>query len=672
MTGLFSPIDLAPMKAIPRLIVNLACLIGLGATLPAARAEANPFFVFDNGLRGGNLKTIAAQLDLVKELGFAGLSWRTDSPEHVKEVLDGAKQRGLKIFVVYVNLDLKDGKLAYDPRVNEIITLLKGTDTILCPNLTSKQFARSSPTGDDIAVAGLRELADLCAANGLRIAIYPHVDMWVHRIEDALRVVKKVGRKNVGLTFNLCHAMADGAEDRIPALIDEAAPWLFAVLINGADSHPPSLTWERLIQPLDKGSYDVGIVLKRLKAVGYQGPVGLQCFNIKGEPGEFLRGSMAAWRRLSGAPSPVDQVKASDATTSRCPYPPSEFITGCTIDPKVISYPDHVDRPGDNWPVTWAADGKSYTFFSDGSGFGPLKKWRSTHPALLWGNPGDGSFQGEDIATERPGSQAGGEGTGKKVSGLIAVPDPGNAGGELLVAWVRNASRQGGASVMISKDHGSQWAWVWGDPDHDRHAIIPELGHPSWVQSGKGNASAPDEFLYFCSQDNPSAYQLSDHALLGRVHREAVLDRARYEYFCGMEGRPAWSKNIADRKPAFIAKGQCYRLNITYNLALKRYLLLTSIGGGGISGHKGTHDLGIYESEHPWGPWRTVYWDDRFHPDSGVFAPQIVPTWISEDGKTCWLLYSCYPKGPYKFNLQRLALTTTAVRTEPIRSNQGN
>ena len=136
----------------------------------------------------------------------------------MKQVLDGAKQRGLKCFVIYVNLDLKDGKLVYDPRLQEIIALCKGTDTMIWPYMTSKQFKNSDPAGDDIAVTGLRELADLCAANGLRIAIYPHVNMWVHRVEDAVRVVKKVNRKNVGLTFNLCHALLDGAEARIPAL----------------------------------------------------------------------------------------------------------------------------------------------------------------------------------------------------------------------------------------------------------------------------------------------------------------------------------------------------------------------------------------------------------------------------------------------------------------------
>ena len=189
---------------------------------------------------------------------------------------------------------------------------------------------------------------------------------------------------------------------------------------------------------------------------------------------------------------------------------------------------------------------------------------------------------------------------------------------------------------------------------------------------GQGKCLSPRRIPLLLLAGKSSAYQLSDHVLLGRVHREAILDRARYEYFSGMEGRPAWSKNIADRKPAFTAKGQCYRLNITYSPALKRYLLLTANGGGGISGHKGTHDLGIYESERPWGPWRTVCWDARFQPDWGVFAPQIVPAWISEDGKTCWLLYSCYPQGPYKFNLQRLTLTTAAVPATPKPSNQGN
>ena len=38
------------------------------------------------------------------------------------------------------------------------------------------------------------------------------------------------------------------------------------------------------------------------------------------------------------------------------------------------------------------------------------------------------------------------------------------------------------------------------------------------------------------------------------------------------------------------------------------------------------------------------------------FQPRILPKWISEDGKTFYLLYSCFPEGPYQFNLQKCVL----------------
>jgi sugar phosphate isomerase/epimerase len=278
-----------------------ALLTSLLALAVAARAETNAFFVIDNGLRGAHLETIAAQLDLAKKIGFAGLAWRTDTLDRVREVRAGSEERGLKLFVLYANLDLKDGRMVYDPRLREIVALCRGSDVMIWPNITSKQFKNSAPAGDDIAAAGLRELADLCDANGLRIALYPHVNMWLHRLEDALRVVKKVNRKNVGLTFNLCHALMDGAEDRIPALITAAAPHLFVATINGADRGAAANETGRIIQPLDKGTYDVSLVLKQLKAVGFTGPVGLQCYNIKGDPRVLLAGSMAAWQKMNGA-----------------------------------------------------------------------------------------------------------------------------------------------------------------------------------------------------------------------------------------------------------------------------------------------------------------------------------------------------------------------------------
>ena len=270
-------------------------------TVAHLSAAVPEFFVFDNGLTGSQLTTTDARLDCVKAVGYGGLSWRVDAPDQVKQILDGAKQRGLKVYAIYANLDLRGGKPVYDPRLKEIIALCKGSGTVIWPTITCKDFKNSDPAGDDIAVAGLRELADLCEASGLRLAIYPHVGLWCHRVQDALRLVKKVDRPNVGLSFNLCHALMDGAEDRIPALLDEVAPHLLIVSVNGADSHPPERTWPHLIQPLGQGSYDVGMVMKKLDALGFTGPVGLQCYQVSGDPTVHLTASLAAWRKLSAA-----------------------------------------------------------------------------------------------------------------------------------------------------------------------------------------------------------------------------------------------------------------------------------------------------------------------------------------------------------------------------------
>ena len=112
-------------------------------------------------------------------------------------------------------------------------------------------------------------------------------------------MARLVDRKNFGVTFNLCHALAAGDEDKIPALLEEAGASLFAVTINGADAGVKGPQWNRLIQTLDRGSYDVGIVLRTLKRLGFKGPIGLQGYGLSGDRRDNLARSMGGWKRLS-------------------------------------------------------------------------------------------------------------------------------------------------------------------------------------------------------------------------------------------------------------------------------------------------------------------------------------------------------------------------------------
>jgi sugar phosphate isomerase/epimerase len=154
--------------------------------------------------------------------------------------------------------------------------------------------------GDERAVALIREIADKAAPFGVKLALYPHSGDWLERVEDGLRLTRLSDRENVGVMFNLCHWLKIDEESRLEALLEEAAPHLFAVSIHGADRakeiQEGTGNW---IQPLGKGSFDVLHLLNLLDKVGFHGPIGLQCYGIPGDARDHLTQSMSAWRALN-------------------------------------------------------------------------------------------------------------------------------------------------------------------------------------------------------------------------------------------------------------------------------------------------------------------------------------------------------------------------------------
>jgi sugar phosphate isomerase/epimerase len=49
---------------------------------------------------------------------------------------------------------------------------------------------------------------------------------------------------------------------------------------------------------LGRGEFDVKAFLRTLRELGYEGPIGLQCYNVAGDREENLRLSMKAWREF--------------------------------------------------------------------------------------------------------------------------------------------------------------------------------------------------------------------------------------------------------------------------------------------------------------------------------------------------------------------------------------
>ena len=254
------------------------------------------FFAMDTGTRDAAHHTAAEQVALVKEIGFAGIGPIYSKPQALREMLAALDAERLKMFALYLQLNL-DAADPVSPAIRDAIDQLRGRDTVLWLFVTTAAHKPSDPAGDARAVPVMREVADLAQQAGLRVALYPHASMWVERVEDAARLARQVDRKNFGATFNLCHwLMVDGKD--LDASLREALPHLQVVTVNGADAGGKD--WGRLIQPLDCGSFDVGLELNKLKELDWHGPVGLQHFGIGGDARVNLQRSMNGWRSLNG------------------------------------------------------------------------------------------------------------------------------------------------------------------------------------------------------------------------------------------------------------------------------------------------------------------------------------------------------------------------------------
>ena len=253
------------------------------------------FFAMDTGTKDAKHQTATQQVDMVKELGYDGIGC-TAGPG-LGEMLKELDKNGLRLFAVYLGANIDADQTKYGPELKEAIEVLKGRNAILWLFVLSKKHKPSSPEGDARAVEVIREISDMAAEAGLRVALYPHQGFWVERVEDAVRVARKVDRENVGVTFNLCHWLMVDDEKNMESLIKSAMPHLFVVSINGADSGGKN--WKQLIQTLDKGTFDMYRFLKTLEEAGYNGPIGFQGYGIGGDAYDNLKRTMNAWDQLS-------------------------------------------------------------------------------------------------------------------------------------------------------------------------------------------------------------------------------------------------------------------------------------------------------------------------------------------------------------------------------------
>ena len=115
------------------LVFLVTCAIGL---LPCQAAEPglpNPFFVFDNGLRG-----VGDPPELLNQLGYAGMG---ASGFQVAELVKQYRQAGLKVFSTYVGCHLGQTP-PFDPQMPKMLEELEGTGVVVWLTVTGGRYGQ--------------------------------------------------------------------------------------------------------------------------------------------------------------------------------------------------------------------------------------------------------------------------------------------------------------------------------------------------------------------------------------------------------------------------------------------------------------------------------------------------------------------------------------------------
>ncbi|NLX98990.1 MAG: sugar phosphate isomerase/epimerase [Rhodopirellula sp.] len=296
----------SPFRTVCAAFLTLAVLTSFAPAIRAAEKKSepgrlpNPFFAYCIGYGvGKEAASLPSQLQLpemLADLGYAGMAYV--GVEGAAEMLEALESRQQKLFAVYTPVNVEPDGPAYDPRLDELIPKLQGHGTIVWLVVNSKTYKPSSTDGDARAVEILRRIADLAQRYGVNVSLYPHKGAYAERIDDVVRLAKKTERKNIGVTFTLCHFMAVEGMGNLERALKIAKPYLTMATVNGTNGYDPK-NREGWILTLDQGTFDVSRVLMSLRDIGYQGPIGMIVYGIQGDRRDILARSIQGWNELS-------------------------------------------------------------------------------------------------------------------------------------------------------------------------------------------------------------------------------------------------------------------------------------------------------------------------------------------------------------------------------------
>jgi sugar phosphate isomerase/epimerase len=255
---------------------------------------------FNNSLGSYPFET---QCEMLKELGYDGIYLCLLNESHWEAVplLAAVQDRyGIEVARVYANIDVEgdDGHKG-NLRVLNLLETVEGCNSIELSLLsTDPSLKPSDPAGDEKAVCWLDKCLKVADRRNLTLTLYHHMMFWMERIEDAVRLCRRMNNPRLGVAFCGYHWFVVDGKDLLGRL-DMAAPFLHSANLCGCTMlDKPAGFLPASVQLIHEGALDNFLVLATLKRVGYDGWVGLQGYSIGGDAYGKLKLSIEAFRSM--------------------------------------------------------------------------------------------------------------------------------------------------------------------------------------------------------------------------------------------------------------------------------------------------------------------------------------------------------------------------------------
>jgi sugar phosphate isomerase/epimerase len=216
-------------------------------------------------------RTPEERASMLSELGFKQFAydWRLKHLPTFPEEIKSLKAHGINLTSVWLWIDT-DSTAIFDATTEQLFDMIKQNNvkTEFWLGFSNKHFEGLSDEEKlDKAVASITYIQNRAKEIGCTISLYNHGD-WFGEPENQVRIIEKMGAKDIGIVYNFHHAHLQINE--YPNLLTKMLPYLKTVNINGMKAEGPKIL---TVGEGDKESE----MLTTLKDSGFNGTIGILC-----------------------------------------------------------------------------------------------------------------------------------------------------------------------------------------------------------------------------------------------------------------------------------------------------------------------------------------------------------------------------------------------------------